>query len=104
MSIERLIGLVPNYIPDPCLQGTGTTEKWAQMIVNAYRRVSDCYNRDIILHVLISRLHMCVIMLSDLVSRRKLSTFQNFAGLYFSHAFMKLIGSLVLLFLRMRSS
>ena len=39
MNIERLVGLVPNYIPDSCLQGTGTTEKWAQMIVNAYRKV-----------------------------------------------------------------
>ena len=41
MNIERLVGLVSNYIPDSCLQGTGTKEKWAQMIVNAYRRVND---------------------------------------------------------------
>ena len=54
MNIERVVGLVPNYIPDPCLQGTGTTEKWAQMIVNAYRRVCDCYNRDTLLYMLIT--------------------------------------------------
>ena len=48
MNIERLVGLVPNYIPDPCLQGSGTTEKWTQMIVNAYRKVSShSYNRNL---------------------------------------------------------
>ena len=51
MNIEHLVGLVPNYIPDACLQGTGITEKWAQMILNAYRRVSDCYNRNTLLRI-----------------------------------------------------
>ena len=105
MNIERLVGLVPNYIPDACLQGTGTTERWAQQIVNAYRRVSDGYNRNTLLHIsLFGRLHMCVIVLNDPVSRKKLSTVQSSAGLYFFHAFMRLIGSLALLFLRMRLS
>ena len=51
MNLERLVGLVHNYIPDACLQGTGTTEKWGQQIVNAYRRVSDCYNGNTLLHI-----------------------------------------------------
>ncbi|XP_065887692.1 unconventional myosin-VIIa-like [Dysidea avara] len=38
MNLERLVGLVPNYIPDSCLQGAGTIEKWGQQIVNAYRK------------------------------------------------------------------
>ena len=44
MNMERLIGLVPDYIPDACLQGTGITEKWAQQILNPYRKVNGCYN------------------------------------------------------------
>ena len=40
MNLERLVGLVPNYIPDSSLQGAGTIEKWGQLIVNAYRKVS----------------------------------------------------------------
>ena len=51
MNLERLVGLVPNYIPDACLQGIGSTEKWAQLIVNVYRRVSDCYNRNILQYI-----------------------------------------------------
>ena len=67
MNLKRLVDLVPNYIPDSCLQGTGTTEKWAQMIVNAYRRVSECYNRNTLLSISTARLHMCIIVLNDLV-------------------------------------
>ena len=51
MNLERLVDLIPNYIPDACLQGIGSTEEWAQLVVNAYSRVSGCYIRNTLQHI-----------------------------------------------------
>lgn len=40
MVADHLLGLLPNYIPDYCLQGGDkTTEKWVNLVINAYRKV-----------------------------------------------------------------
>ena len=40
MNQERLIGLLPNYIPDYCLNGIdNTVEKWAQLVQQAFKKV-----------------------------------------------------------------
>ncbi|KAF0295010.1 Myosin-VIIa [Amphibalanus amphitrite] len=39
MNQERLIGLLPNYIPDYCLNGIdNTVEKWAQLVQQAFKK------------------------------------------------------------------
>lgn len=36
---ERLLSLIPSYIPDREINSTKTTEKWAQLIVSAHKKV-----------------------------------------------------------------
>ena len=38
--MERLTGLLPQYIPDSCLAGSGMKERWLTMIVKAFKEVS----------------------------------------------------------------
>ncbi|KAM7397577.1 hypothetical protein PAMA_005743 [Pampus argenteus] len=35
---DRLLSLIPSYIPDREITSTKTTEKWAQLIINAHRK------------------------------------------------------------------
>ncbi|KAM9729088.1 unconventional myosin-VIIa-like isoform 2-T3 [Menidia menidia] len=35
---ERLLSLIPSYIPDREITGTKPTEKWAQLIINAHKK------------------------------------------------------------------
>lgn len=37
---ERLSGLLPQYIPDSCLAGSGMKERWLNMIAKAFKEVS----------------------------------------------------------------
>lgn len=37
--LERLLGLVPTYIPDREISSTKTAEKWMQLIVSAHKKV-----------------------------------------------------------------
>jgi len=39
LVVERIARMLPSVIPDSCLTGTGMTEKWTQMVVNAFKRV-----------------------------------------------------------------
>ena len=42
MNQERLMGLLPNYIPDYCLNSIdNTVEKWAQLVQQAFKKVSN---------------------------------------------------------------
>lgn len=41
MNPERLARMIPTVIPDSFLAGPGMLEKWMQMIVASYSRVSD---------------------------------------------------------------
>lgn len=36
---ERLLSLIPSYIPDREITSTKTGEKWLQLIVNAHKKV-----------------------------------------------------------------
>lgn len=36
---ERLLSLIPSYIPDREITSTKTAEKWAQLIINAHKKV-----------------------------------------------------------------
>ena len=36
---DRLFGLIPNYIPDYCLQRENANEMWAHLILQAYKKV-----------------------------------------------------------------
>ena len=42
MVPDRLTKMLPAVIPDSCLAGSGMIEKWTQMVIAAYRRVSAC--------------------------------------------------------------
>ena len=42
MSADRLMNLLPNYIPDYCLTGDKPVEYWHQLISQAFRKVSLC--------------------------------------------------------------
>ena len=44
LNAERLASLIPNYIPDTLLHGSGANDKWTQMIINAYKKAR--YVRD----------------------------------------------------------
>ena len=39
MNAERLYNLLPNYIPDYCLQRDNAVETWHQLIMQAYKKV-----------------------------------------------------------------
>uniref|UniRef100_A0A3P9JH00 Myosin VIIAb n=1 Tax=Oryzias latipes TaxID=8090 RepID=A0A3P9JH00_ORYLA len=38
---ERLLSLIPSYIPDREITSTKTVEKWAQLVISAHRKVLD---------------------------------------------------------------
>ena len=42
MNGERLLNLLPNYIPDYCLTGDKPVEYWHQLITQAFKKVSLC--------------------------------------------------------------
>lgn len=37
---DRLLSLIPSYIPDREITSTKTAEKWVQLIINAHKKVS----------------------------------------------------------------
>lgn len=37
---DRLLSLIPSYIPDREITSTKTAEKWAQLIITAHKKVS----------------------------------------------------------------
>ena len=39
MNSDRLLGLLPNYIPDYCLTADKPPDHWHSLIVNAFRKV-----------------------------------------------------------------
>lgn len=40
MNSERLLNLLPNYIPDYCLSNAEkSVERWKQLVVQAYKKV-----------------------------------------------------------------
>lgn len=42
MNSERLLNLLPNYIPDYCLSNAEkSVERWKQLVVQAYKKVND---------------------------------------------------------------
>lgn len=38
---DRLLSLIPSYIPDREITSTKTAEKWVQLIINAHKKVSE---------------------------------------------------------------
>ena len=40
LNSERLFNLLPNYIPDYCLQRDNAMETWHQLIIQAYKKVT----------------------------------------------------------------
>ena len=40
MNSERLMNLLPNYIPDYCLTGEKPVDHWHQLIIQAFKKVS----------------------------------------------------------------
>ena len=40
MNSERLFSLLPNYIPDYCLQRDNALETWHTLIMQAYKKVT----------------------------------------------------------------
>lgn len=41
MNSERLLNLLPNYIPDYCLSNAEkSVERWKQLVVQAYKKVN----------------------------------------------------------------
>ncbi len=39
LNSERLFNLLPNYIPDYCLQGDNSLERWQQLVIQAFKKV-----------------------------------------------------------------
>ena len=39
LNTDRINSLLPQFIPDSCLAGSGMKEKWFNMIVKAYKEV-----------------------------------------------------------------
>lgn len=39
LNAERLVKLLPGYIPDTLLQGSSAVDKWTQMVINSYKKV-----------------------------------------------------------------
>ena len=49
INAERLYGLLPNYIPDYCLQTDNALDTWNGLILQAYKKVSKLRREIIIL-------------------------------------------------------
>ena len=43
LNQDRLLGLLPNYIPDYCLTGDKPPNHWHSLITNAFKKVSIHY-------------------------------------------------------------
>lgn len=41
LNEERLFNLIPNYIPDYCLQRDNAIEMWHHLVLQAYKKVTD---------------------------------------------------------------
>ena len=39
LNTERLFNHLPNYIPDYCLQGDNSLERWHQLVIQAFKKV-----------------------------------------------------------------
>ena len=44
INVQRLQGLLTQYIPDSCLAGSGTLERWMVMVLKALKEVGWIYN------------------------------------------------------------
>ena len=55
MNEDRLFNLIPNYIPDYCLQRENANEMWAHLILQAYKKVR------IITLVLFPKIRQCLL-------------------------------------------
>lgn len=44
MVLERLLNLIPSYIPDREITASKTVEKWAQLIIAAHKKVGTIYH------------------------------------------------------------
>ena len=42
LNEERLFNLIPNYIPDYCLQRDNAIEMWHHLVLQAYKKVKKC--------------------------------------------------------------
>ena len=40
MVFDRLMGLLPTYIPDNAISGSKTIERWAQLVMQEHKNVS----------------------------------------------------------------
>ena len=49
INAERLYGLLPNYIPDYCLQTDNALDTWNGLILQAYKKVSKLRRDNVIL-------------------------------------------------------
>ena len=45
LNEERLFNLIPNYIPDYCLQRDNAIEMWHHLVLQAYKKVMQNKNR-----------------------------------------------------------
>jgi myosin-7 len=44
LNADRVTSLIPKYVPDVLLQGSGAVDKWTQLVINAYKKAR--YVRD----------------------------------------------------------
>jgi myosin VIIa len=90
INAERLMALLPNYIPDYCLStGDKAIDKWAQLTVQALKKVSQSKQtaRVAILRRQFDRYRAITYEIECLLvgSRRTLSTIPNSSGRYSFH-------------------
>ena len=57
MNEDRLFNLIPNYIPDYCLQRENANEMWAHLILQAYKKV---YFLQLVYFILLKDIFKCV--------------------------------------------
>ena len=52
LNEERLFNLIPNYIPDYCLQRDNAVEMWHHLVLQAYKKASYTFAKSFCLQIL----------------------------------------------------
>lgn len=69
---DRLLSLIPSYIPDREITSTKTPEKWSQLIIDAHKKVPAA---------LVSKTTLCLLLFRRLAIARQSLTTTDCAGI-----------------------
>ncbi|KAG2456572.1 MYO7A protein, partial [Polypterus senegalus] len=85
--LERLLNLIPSYIPDREISSTKTVEKWAQFIMAAHKKIELVHRCTLICFSLsgcyIALLYLCHVLTGPSLPKNDVIVAVNWTGVYF---------------------